>query len=59
MMSPTLHDVATIVSLPVDKGRIPFLHDVLNDDLGFQVNKKNNAYSTFINKFKRGTGNQA
>lgn len=56
MMSPTLHDVAAIVGLLVDGDEIPFLYDVLNHDLGFQVNKKNNSYSTFINTFNRGSG---
>ena len=55
MMSPTLHDVAAIVSLLVDGDEIPFLHDVIGRDLGFHVNKKNNAYLMFINTFNRGS----
>ena len=54
-MSPTLHDVVAITSLPVDEDEVPYLHDVLDTDLGFQVNNKNNAYSTFINTFNRGS----
>ena len=56
MISQTLHDVAAIVGLLMDGDEIPFLHDVLSSDLGFQVNKKNKAYSTFINPFNRGSG---
>ena len=47
-----LHDVAAIVGLPVDKDEVHFLHDIFGNDLGFQVDKKNNAYSTF----NRGSG---
>ena len=54
MMNPTLYDIAAIVGLPVDGDEIPFLHDVLGSDLGFQVNMKNDAYSTFNNTFNRG-----
>ena len=54
MMSLTFHDVTTIVGLPVDGDKIPFLHDVLDSDLGFPVYKKNNAYSILINTFNRG-----
>ena len=45
MMSPTLYDVAAITGLLVDGDEMPLLHDILNTDLGFQINK-NNAYST-------------
>ena len=55
-MSPTLLDVAAIISLLVDGDEVPYLHDVLGTDLGFQINKNNNAYSTLINTFNRGTG---
>lgn len=55
MMSPTLHDVVVIVGLPVDRDEIPFLYNFLSNNLGFQVNKKNNVYSTFINTFNRGS----
>ena len=51
MMSPMLLDVATIFSLPVDGDEVSYLHDVLGTDLDFQVNKKNNMYSIFINTF--------
>ena len=50
-----LHDVAAIVSLLVDEDEVPHLYDVLNNDLAFQVNKKNNAYSTFISTFNKGS----
>ena len=56
MMSPTLYDAVAIIGLAIDGDEIPFLHDVLGNDLGFQVNKKNNAYSNFINTFNRGSG---
>ena len=55
-MSPTLHDRAAVVGLLMDGDEIPFLHDMLGNDLGFQVNKNNNAYSTFINTFNGGSG---
>ena len=55
MMSPTLHDVLAITDLPVDGDEVSFLHNVLGTDLDFQVNKKNNAYSIFINAFNRGS----
>ena len=55
MMSPTLHDVATIVGLLVDRDEVLFFHNILDNDLGFQVNKKSNAYSTFFNTFNRGS----
>ena len=45
MISPTLHDVAAIIHLPVDEDKVLYLHDDLGTDLGYQVNKKNNAYS--------------
>ena len=35
IMSPTLHDVVVIVGLPIDGDEVPFLHNVLNTDLGF------------------------
>ena len=38
--------------MPVDRDEVPFLHDVLGNNLGFQVNKKSNAYSTFIDTFR-------
>ena len=47
MMSPTLHDVAAIVDLLVDRDEVPSLHNILNTDLGF--------YSTFINTFNMGS----
>ena len=56
MMSPTLHDMAIITDLLVDGDKVSFLHDALGMDLGFQINKKNSAYSTFINAFNRGNG---
>ena len=56
MMSLTLHDVAAIVGLPTNGDEVPFHHDILGNNLGFQVNKKNNAYSTFINTFNTGSG---
>ena len=55
MMSSMLLDMAAIVGLLRDKDKVLYLHNVLNTDLGFQVNKKNNAYSTFINTFNRGS----
>ena len=54
MISFTLHNVAAIIGLLMDGDKVPFLDNVLGIDLGFQVNKKNNAYSTFINTFNRG-----
>ena len=56
MMVPTLHDVVAITSLLMYGDKAPFLHDVLSIDLDFQVNKKNNVYSTFINTFNRESG---
>ena len=56
MMAPTLHDMAVITILPIDGDEVPFLHDILSTDLGFLVNKKNNAYSIYINTFNRGSG---
>ena len=56
MMSSMLLNTATIVGLPVDGDEPPYLYNILGTDLGFQVNKKNNAYSTFINTFNRGSG---
>ena len=47
IMNPTLLDMVAIVGLPVDGDKVSYLHDVLGTDLGFQVNKKNNVYSTF------------
>ena len=41
-----LHDVAAIVSLLVDDDEVPHLYDVLDNDLAFQVNKKNMMSST-------------
>ena len=49
MISPTMHNITTITGLLVDGDEVRYLHDVLGTNLGFQVNKKNNAYSTFIN----------
>ena len=56
MISPMLFDVATIVVLPVDGDEMLYLHDAFGTDLGFQVNKKNNAYFTFINTFNMVSG---
>ena len=56
MMSPILHDMVAITGLLVDGNKVLYLHDVLDTDLDFQVNKKNNAYSTFINAFNKGGG---
>ena len=56
MIGLTLHDVAAITGLPVDGDEVLFLHDVLGTGMGFHVNKKNNAYSIYINTFKRGSG---
>ena len=56
MIGPTLHDVAAITGLPVDGDEVLFIHDVLGTNLGFRVNKKNNAYSIYINTFNRGSG---
>ena len=56
MMNPILLNVATIVGLLVDEDEVSYLHNILGNDLGFQVNKKNNAYSIFINTFNRGSG---
>ena len=42
--------------MPVDRDEVPFLHDVLDNDLSIQINKKNNIYSTFINTFNKGSG---
>ena len=55
MISFTLHNVAAIIGLLMDGDKVPFLDNVLGIDLGFQVNKKNNAYSTFINTFNKGS----
>ena len=56
MISSMLHDVAAIVGLLMDGDEIPFLREMLGNDLGFQVNKNKNAYSTFINTFNGGSG---
>ena len=56
IISPILHDVVAITALPVNGDEVSYLHDVLSIDLGFQVNKKNNIYSTYINTFNRGSG---
>ena len=56
LMSPTLLDVVAIVGLLVDEDEVSYFHNVLGTDLGFQVNKKNNMYSTFINIFNRESG---
>ena len=56
MISPTLYDVVVITGLPMDGDEVPYLHDILDIDLGFQLNKKNNAYSTLINTFNRESG---
>ena len=56
MMNPKLLDMVAIVSLSLDEVEVPSLHNVVGTDLGSQVNKKNNAYSTFINIFNRGSG---
>ena len=55
-MSPTLLNVSAIVSLLVDGDKVSYLHNVLNTNLRFQVYKKNNAYSIFINTFNQGCG---
>ena len=55
MIGP-LHDMAAITGLLVDGDDVPYLHDALSIELGFQVNKKNNAYSTYINTFNKGNG---
>ena len=51
-----LHDIVAIIGLLVDGDEVLYLHDILGTDLGFQVNKKNNAYSIYINTFNRGSG---
>ena len=55
MMSPTLLNVAAIMGLPIDGDEMPFLHDIISDDRGFKVTKKNFAYSTFIASFNKGS----
>ena len=55
MMSLMLLDVAAIIGLPMDEDEVPFFHDALDNNLGFQINKNNNAYSTFINTFNKGS----
>ena len=55
MMSSTLYDIATIMGFLIDGDEIPFLHNLVSNDLGFQVNKKNSAYSTFITSFNNGS----
>ena len=35
MISPTLYDVVTIMGLPIDGDEIPFLHELIGNDLGF------------------------
>ena len=45
--------MVAITSLPVDGDEVLYLHDILGTDLGFQVNKKNNTYSIYINTFNR------
>ena len=56
MMSPRVYDVAAIVGLHINRDEIPFLHDLLRNDLSFQVNKKYSTYSTFITTFNKGSG---
>ena len=56
MVGPTLHDMAAITGLPVDGDEVSFLHDVLDTDLGFQVNKENNTYSIYIHALSGGSG---
>ena len=56
MIDPTLYDVVAITGLPVDGDEVLFLHDALDIDLGFQVNKKNNVDSIFMHTFIRGSG---
>ena len=55
MISTTLLDVATIVSLQVDGDDVTSLYDVFGTDLDFEVNKKNNTYTTFVNTFSKGS----
>ena len=56
MIGLTLHDVVAITGLPVDRDVVLYLHNILGTDLGFQVNKKNNEYSIYINTFNKGSG---
>ena len=56
MMSPMLFDVAAIFGLLMDRDEVSYLHDILSTNFGFQVNKKNSTYFTFINTFNRGSG---
>ena len=56
MISPTLYDIVAIVGLLIDGDKLPFLHDIISDDLNFKVTKRNSAYSTFITSFNKGKG---
>lgn len=56
MISSTLYDVVAIVGLLIDGDKLPFLHDIISDDLNFKVTKRNSAYSTFITSFNKGKG---
>ena len=52
IMSPTLFDIATMLSLPIMGKDISLAYDEVFEDLGCPISKENAAYGKYINEHK-------